>query len=99
MEAKFFIANLISKSRQQQVLQLSSLASDQPRPVFGRWQLLALMKKVLLETSNTGKKDPRNDDEAQRSLGDACLMLNDLLFTEDSEVRTERRRARARTHI
>jgi hypothetical protein len=88
---EFFIANLIRQSRQQQVLQLSALASDQPRPVFGRWQLLALMKKVLLETSNTGKKDPRNDDEARRSLGDACLMLNDLLFTEEQIARLEPR--------
>src|SRR5205085_11858458 len=83
----FFIHNLIRQDLQAQVLHKAALDSDAPRPVFGRWQLLALMKKVLLETTDDGDKDPRTDDAARRVLGDACLMLNDLLFPEEQMER------------
>lgn len=79
----FFIHNLIRSDRQAQVFQAAALDSDAPRPVFGRWQLLALMKKVLLETTDEGAKDPRHNGVARRELGDACLMLNDLLFPDE----------------
>jgi hypothetical protein len=85
----FFINNLISKDLRERVLQKAALESESPRPVFGRWQLLALMKKVLLETTNEGNQDPRYDDAARRALGDACLMLNDLLFPEEQIKRLE----------
>jgi hypothetical protein len=86
----FFIRNLVRKDRRERVLRLAALESESPRPVFGRWQLLALMKMALLETTNEGDKDPRNDDGARRALGDACLMLNDLLFTEEQMARLEK---------
>jgi hypothetical protein len=86
----FFIMNLIREDRREQALRAAALGSESPRPAFGRWQLLALMKRVLLETTNGGDKDPRHDDGARRSLGDACLMLNDLLFTEGQMARLEK---------
>lgn len=83
----FFINNLIRKDLQEQVFQAAALDSESPRPLFGRWQLLALMKRVLLETTSEGDKDPKHDDKARRTLGDACLMLNDLLFTDEQMER------------
>jgi hypothetical protein len=83
----FFIHNLIRKEQRAQALQKAALGSESPRPLFGRWQLLALMKRVLLETTDEGDRDPRNEEEARHALGDACLMLNDLLFTEEQDRR------------
>lgn len=87
----FFIHNLIRQDQRERMHRMAALDSDDPHTVFGRWQLLALMKKVLLETTNEGDKDPRNDDQARRALGDACLMLNDLLFTEEQMARLQKR--------
>jgi hypothetical protein len=86
----FFIHNLIKEDRREQVLHAAALQSESPRPVFGRWQLLALMKRVLLETTSEGNKDPRRYDGARRTLGEACLMLNDLLFTEEQMARLDK---------
>src|SRR6266850_634591 len=83
----FFIHNLIRKDLRDRVAAAAALRSESARPVFGRWQLLALMKKVLIETTNDGVRDPRRDDDARRTLGDACLMMNDLLFPEEQEER------------
>src|SRR5258708_3222882 len=68
---RFFIHNLIRGELKEQVDRLAALSSVSPRPVFGRWQLLALMKKLLLASTNKGLGDPRNDDETRRKLGDA----------------------------
>jgi hypothetical protein len=87
----FFIRNLVRQDRQEQALRAAALGSEFPRPVFGRWQLLALLKRLLLETTGKGEQDPRHDDGARRSLGDACLMLNDLLFTEEQMARLEKK--------
>jgi hypothetical protein len=86
----FFIRNLIKKDRREQVLRSAALGSESPRPVFGRWQLLALMKRILLETTNEGDRDPRVDEEARSALGEGCLMLNDLLFTDEQMARLEK---------
>ena len=43
------------------------------------------MKKLLLESSSEGVRDPRYEDDARRTLGDACLMLSDLLFSEEQD--------------
>lgn len=83
----FFIHNLIRKELRDRVQSMAALSSESARPVFGRWQLLALMKRVLLETTDEGVKDPRSDDDARRVLGDACLMMSDLLFPEDQDQR------------
>lgn len=83
----FFIHNVIRPDLRERVNELAALSSASPRPVFGRWQLLALMKKLLLASTNEGLGDPRNDDEIRRKLGDACLMMNDLLFPEEQDER------------
>ena len=83
----FFLHNLIRAELQEKVQRLAALSSDSLRPVFDRWQLLALMKKLLLASTNEGSGDPRNDDEIRRKLGDACLMINDLVFPEDQDER------------
>lgn len=49
----FFIHNLIRPDMRERVRQAAALDSESARPVFGRWQLLALMKRVLLETKST----------------------------------------------
>jgi len=87
----FFIRNLVRVDRQEQVLRAAALGSESPRPLFGRWQLLTLMKRVLLETTDGGDQDPRHDEGARRKLGDACLMLNDLLFTAEQMARLEKK--------
>ena len=83
----FFINVLVREDQRERVLRAAALGSESPRPLFGRWQLLALMKRVLLATTDGGDKDPRYDDGARRALGDACLMLNDLLFTDEQMAR------------
>ena len=83
----FFIHNLIREDLRDLVFALASLDSKLPRPVFGRWQLMALMKKVLVEASNQGAMDPRHDNAARRTLGDACLMMTDLLFPQEQDAR------------
>ncbi|MGI8839025.1 MAG: hypothetical protein ACR2H4_20665 [Pyrinomonadaceae bacterium] len=83
----FFIHNLIRAEVRDRVSGLAALSSESARPVFGRWQLLALMKKVVMETTNDGIDDPRHDFEARQRLGDACLMMNDLLFSEEQDER------------
>lgn len=84
----FFIHNLIRKDIQEKIFWLAALESESPRPVFSRWQFLALMKRILLESSNIGIKNPSDDDETRRdearqTLGDLNLMLGDLFFNED----------------
>lgn len=81
----FFIHNLIRRDLRDRAFDLAALDSESPRPVFGRWQLLAVMKKVLVETSNDGVIDPRHSDDARRTLGDACLMMTDLLFPKEQD--------------
>jgi hypothetical protein len=81
----FFIHNLIRLELRSEVEQKAALNSDSPRPVFSRWQLLALMKKLLLVSSSEGVNDPRHEDEARRILGDTCLMMSDLLFPEEQD--------------
>jgi hypothetical protein len=83
----FFIDNLIREDLQERVMLAAALESASPRPVFSRWQFLALMKRVILEPTNDGVTDPRGDNEARRTLGDACLMLNNLIFSEEQEER------------
>jgi len=83
------IHNLIREDLRKKVLGAAALYSDRPRPVFNRWHLLALMKLVLLESTDEGEYDPRGDKEARYRIGDACLMLSDLLFSEEQLARLE----------
>lgn len=59
------------------------------RPVFHRQQLLALLKQVLIDSSDDGERDPNpNKNISERhELGRACLLMNNLLFTKDQEER------------
>jgi hypothetical protein len=59
------------------------------RPVFHRQQLLAVLKKVLVESANDGKVNPNPPENitARFKLGEACLMMNDLLFPEEQSER------------
>jgi len=85
----FLIRNLIKDELFQPVHHAAALDSGQPRPVFHRRQMLMLMKQLLLEASDTGSNDPNEEGEggAKYLLGDACLMLNDLLFTPEQAER------------
>lgn len=83
----FFVHHLIREEIQQKVLDLANLEAEDSRPVFGRWQLIALMKSVLIESSLDVGTDPRKDGAARQNLGDACLILNDLLFTNEQMER------------
>lgn len=85
----FFIHNLIPLNLRGRVQRAAALNSDSPRPVFSRWQLLALMKKLLLERNPSAVDDPRHNDHARRKLGDACLMMTDLLFPKEQDKRLE----------
>ncbi len=59
------------------------------RPVFHRQQLLAMMRKVLLGASENGYKDPNPPENVEHRyiLGEACLMMNNLLFPIEQEER------------
>jgi tetratricopeptide (TPR) repeat protein len=85
----FLIHNLVREELRKKVLGAAALYSERPRPVFNRWHLLALMKLVLLESTVEGEYDPRDDKEARYRIGDACLMLSDLLFSEEQLARLE----------
>lgn len=85
----FLIHNLIRVDVRDKVFRAAALDSGAPRPVFNRWHLLALMKLVLLESTDEGEYDPREDKEARFRIGDACLMLSDLLFPEEQLARLE----------
>lgn len=62
----FFIKNLIRKDLQEQVFQAAALDSESPRPLFGRWQLLVLMKRVLLETASEGDMNTSRSSRSRR---------------------------------
>jgi hypothetical protein len=85
----FLIHNLVREELRKKVLGAAALYSDRPRPVFNRWHLLALMKLTLLESTDEGEYDPRGDKEARYRIGDACLMLSNLLFSEEQLARLE----------
>jgi len=85
----FFIHNLVPLDLKTRVEQAAALNSDSPRPVFSRWQLLAVMKKLLMESNPSAVNDPRHNDPARRKLGEACLMMTDLLFPEEQDKRLE----------
>jgi hypothetical protein len=59
------------------------------RIVFHRQQFLTMMKIILLESETEGDRDLAEDAVAQRELGTACLMLNDLLFLPEQEQRLQ----------
>src|SRR5215216_2904136 len=62
-------------------------------PIFHRQQLLNLMKSVLLNSPTDGLKDPNaNENKEDRyKLGEAALMLSDLLYPKEQEDVLKRR--------
>src|SRR5437773_2339227 len=84
---QLFLANIIRPELREVITRMAALETGNARPVFGRWQLLSLMKRVLLESNREGIRDPTRDLEAQWALGDACLMINNLIFSEEQMER------------
>lgn len=80
---RFLMANLLDDELYRLVDQKLEEESLIERPVFHRQQLLALMKKVLLEASEDGEIDPNQNDEAKYQLGKACLSMSDFLVSPD----------------
>lgn len=58
------------------------------RPIFHRWQLLALMKRILCKEVE-GLLNPDVDAAARYKLGEACLIQNDVLNPEELNRRLE----------
>lgn len=59
------------------------------RPIFHRQQILILMKRILLESSNKGEINPDNSREAKNTIGKLCLMISDFTVSAEQEKRTE----------
>lgn len=57
------------------------------RIIFHRQQFLTMMKIILLESDTEGDRDLAEDAVAQRELGTACLIFNDLLSLPEHEER------------
>lgn len=51
------------------------------RPIFHPAQLMNMLRLVLEHC--TGTRDPLSDDSARYVLGDACLMMTDLMLSDD----------------
>jgi hypothetical protein len=60
-------------------------------PLFHRKQLLTLMKLILLRAGDCGPENPVTSLESRRKLGEACLIMNDLLITPEQEDRLKDR--------
>jgi hypothetical protein len=60
-------------------------------PLFHRQLLLALQRRVLLEATEEGGRDPNPEanHEDRHLLGKACLMMNNLLFPREQEERLQ----------
>jgi hypothetical protein len=57
------------------------------RPLFHRQQLLALARRVLLESPEAAGDNPFETSNARFRLGTACLMMNDHLVSADQTER------------
>lgn len=89
----FLVNNLIRGELRPRVLRAASLGSEHFRPIFNRWHMLMLMKRVLLEAPEEGEFDPNKEGEAEAKykIGDACLMLGDFLVTPEQEERLKKK--------
>ena len=85
---RFFMANLLDDELYSLINQKLEGVSIIERPIFHRQQLLALMKKVLLDSRDDGELDPNEDhNEARYQLGKACLLMSDFLVSADQNER------------
>ncbi|HKV39781.1 MAG TPA: hypothetical protein VJX67_11260 [Blastocatellia bacterium] len=82
----FLYANLIDGATQRALRAVIPGGPSTERPVFHRRQLLFVLKCVLLYAGDGAGLDPREDMTARQELGKACLMANDLLFTQEQEA-------------
>jgi hypothetical protein len=58
------------------------------RPVFHKQQILYTMKRVLLDAPDTASFEHDLTKQEMYTLGRACLMVNDLLYTDAQDART-----------
>ena len=81
--------NLLSRKFLKRIEQKFPRDSVVVRPVFHRQQLLTMLKRVLLESAEDGKVNPNpaQNIASRFKLGEACLMMNDLLFPEEQAER------------
>src|SRR5947209_121902 len=85
----FLFANLVEDELFEKAKRRFGQFTMVERPLFHRQQLLAMMKRVLLESSEDGEFDPNPKENVQHryALGRACLMINDFLFPKEQEER------------
>jgi hypothetical protein len=79
--------HLLSEEFYGKVAAITENFTRTDRVVFHRWQILFLMKIVLLESKVDGVSIPRNQSnvEDRYLLGKACLIANDLYISEEQE--------------
>lgn len=85
---KILIANFLSEVALNEYNSkfASKGISTYERPVFHRQQILCLMKKVLLYSSDEGGENLNNNNETKYLLGNACLQMNEFLVpVEETE--------------
>jgi len=89
----FLLANFIGDPLFDEAKKRFADKSLVEHPIFHRQQLLNLMKSVLLNSPTDGPKDPNaNENKEDRyKLGEAALMLNDLLYPKEQEEALKRR--------
>jgi hypothetical protein len=89
----FLFANFIGDPLFDEAKKRFAHESVVEHPVFHRQQLLNLMKRVLVDAPADGAKDPNaNENKEDRyKLGEAALMMNNLLYPKEQEEALKRR--------
>lgn len=84
---RFLSHHLLDKELFDLTNEKLSQATPLERPIFHRWQILYLMKRVLLESSDKGDLVPHSDQNqpARETLGRLCLIVNDFFMNEQDE--------------
>jgi hypothetical protein len=87
----FLFKNLTDEELFERVKQRFPHEQMGSRPLFHRQQMLVLIKKVLLQASDTGRYNPNDMEtkEGQYALGRVALMTNDLLNLQEQAQRLE----------
>ena len=89
----FLLANFIGDPLFDEAKKRFAQASLVEHPIFHRQQLLNLMKSVLLNSPADGLRDPNaNENKEDRyKLGEAALMLNNVLYPKEQEEALQRK--------
>lgn len=95
---KRLAASLLNHKFLMRIEQKFARGSVVVHPVFHRQQLLAMLKKVLLESAEDGQinPNPQQNIKVRFKLGEACLIMNNLLFPEEQSERLNNRGARTK---